>query len=196
MTEVRNISSRHSWTHRLALDAMLKHFARLRKLHDSSDDDADSYFIALAEFTLWAVIVDEGFVALLRGQTTPGGADYSHLKARSIDGRHVNGLRWARNKISHCVARPVHDEAGKLGVDFILGKSTIGPDMRWLPVEVVLQDALDPQRARPDEQTAYEELLAGNGVYDTVLSCVRWLSEVRYDHRDPTWQQRWFDSRG
>lgn len=130
MAKVRTISSRHSWTHRLALDAMLKHFARLGELHDGSYKDEDDYFIALAEFTLWAVIVDEGFTVLLQGQTTPEGADYAKLKARSIDGRHVNGLRWARNKIVHGVARPVHDGAGRLGLELTEVVDSLGLLMR------------------------------------------------------------------
>lgn len=173
---------------------MWSRFGAIQRLHESQCDDEDEYFVAVAEFTLWAVIVDEGFSALLQGLTAPSGEDYTALRDASADGRHVSGLRWARHKISHCVARPVHDGAGVLGEDFVLGESTLGPDFRWLPREVVLSDSVDPRNGNALEVAAYDDLLAHHKVYETVLACIRWLAEVRYDYRDPNWARRWFDA--
>lgn len=76
MSSPREITERNSWTHYLAQGAMWSRFARIQKLHDSAVEDEDAYFVALVEFTLWAIIVDEGFEALLKGHANRSGDGY------------------------------------------------------------------------------------------------------------------------
>ncbi len=173
---------------------MLGHFGRLRDMHESLNPAEDEYFICIAEFVIWVAIVDEGFKSLLNGYSTSSGADYSLLKKASADGQHVIAATWARNKIIHCVSRPVLNQAGKLGHSFILGKSALGPDFKWLRHTELIDQGVNVSGKYGQEQ-CYDDLFAGKPVYETLVPCVRWLSEVRYDYRDPEWASRWFEAK-
>ena len=191
----RAVSREQSWTHALAIRACLKSFAKVRALHEGSEIDQDAYFICLAEFLFWGVIVDEGNKRILRGFTSPSGHGYEDLKARSIDGQHVIAAKWARNKITHCVSRPVADHAGLLGESFTLDESTLGQEFRWIDREAMIAQGIDVDEVYAREPR-YDEHFAGRSVYETLLPCVRWLSEVWYYQPDPNWVERKFESKG
>lgn len=192
MSAQRDVSRGASWAHALAIGTMQRHYASVECLHSSSAEDPDSYFVAVAEFVMWACVVDEGYDQILGDLTSPTGKTYRRLRDASPDGRTVIGARWARNHIVHCVANPVVDRAGNLGADFRLGESTLGPDFRWLPTADIVATSVNPQGRNRDGRRAYDALLAGRPVFLSLQSCMRWLSEVRYDYRDPGWAQRWF----
>lgn len=189
------VSREQSWTHALAVRAFLKSFRQLRAFHEGAEMDQDEYFISLAEFLFWAAVVDEGNNRILRGYKSSSGHDYEDLKARSSDGQHVIAAKWARNKITHCVSRPVADHAGLLGDSFILNESTLSPDFRWIDRQTMVEQGIDVAEKYAREPR-YDEHFAGRPVYETLLPCVRWLSEVWYHQPDPTWVERKFESKG
>lgn len=188
------VTETQSWTHALAIRRMLGHFGHLRDMHASPDPEEDEYFICIAEFVIWVSIVDQGFELLLNGYSTSSGANYSHLRKASADGQHVIAATWARNKITHCVSRPVLNQAGRLDQTLILGESNLGPDFRWLnTMDLIDQGVNVTEKYR--QEPLYDNLFAGKSIYETLVPCVRWLSEVRYDYRDPTWASRWFEAK-
>lgn len=187
----RSLTRDQSWTHRLAADRAQQHFLAIQRAHAAGEYDPDSLFIRIAEYLYWVTTVDEGFSVVLRGMTSPTGASYKDLRARSEDGQHVLAARWARNKITHCLARPIHDEAGRLGETLVLGSSTLGPDLRWLTLEAAIAKAIDADRHEFGSEQ-YDKWFAGQPVYPTLIACFRWFSTVRYDYRDPNYARNWF----
>lgn len=171
---------------------MQRHYASIERLHASSALEPDAYFVAVAEFVMWAYVVDDGFDTILGDLASPTGLTYRQLRDASPDGRTVKGARWVRDRIVHCVANPVADTSGVLDGGFALDTSTIGPDFRWLPTDDVVAVSVNARQSNRDGRSAYDERLAGRPIFPTLQACNRWLSIVRYDYRDATWADRWF----
>jgi len=153
----RDVTETQSWTHALAVGTMLGHFRHLRDIHTSLDPGEDEYFICIAEFVIWVAIVDQGFESLLNRYSTSSGANYSNLKKASADGQHVIAATWARNKIIHCVSRPVLNQTGWLDQTFILGESNLGPDFRWLKTKDPVDQGVKVTEKYPQEPL-YDDL--------------------------------------
>lgn len=191
---MRSISRDTSWTHALAVRRAQEHFLHIRQGHDAGKVDLDRFFLQVSEFLFWVCIADEGFKLVLQGDVSPNGLSYPALRSTSIDGQHVMAARWARNKITHCLARPVVDDAGRLD-EFVLNESTLGPDLRWLASEAAIKDAVEAEQ-HPGGRLEYDEHFANRLVYSTLLPCYRWISEVRYVYHDAEYAANWFRHQG
>jgi len=144
----------------------------------------------VSEFLFWVFAVDEGFREVLRGLQSPSGKTYEDLRDASADGQHVLTARWARNKITHCLARPMEDNAGRLG-EAELDSFNLRPDLTWLDSKSAVADSLSSESmnaGRPE----YDQHFAGRSIFPTLGPCFRWSSEVRYVHSDPGYAENWF----
>lgn len=187
---MRSISRDMSWTHALAVRRAQEHFLRIRQGHDAGELNLDRFFLQVSEFLFWVCIADDGFKLVLHGDLSPDGRTYADLRSSSSDGQHVIAARWARNKITHCLARPVVNEAGLLD-EFTLDGSSLGLDLRWLASAAAIKGAVDADQ-HPGGKLEYDEHFANQPVYSTLLPCYRWISEVRYVHHDADYSANWF----
>ena len=177
-----------SWTHRLAVDRAQRRFDELRRHCDQERVDAASAYGTLCEVLFWVCLVDEGFDAVFGklGESELG--TFRRIRAASLNGQHMEAARWARNKMTHCLARPASQEVGS-------GPRLPGhTSFRWLPPKHVFATAIEAE-VRPRGLDEYERLFAGRDVVETLLPVIAWVSEVRYDHRDPEWAAEWFRRR-
>lgn len=182
------ISEGISWTHRLAIDQTQQRFRDLLRYAQADDFDTDASYTALCEVLLWACIADEGFDLVVGSEDSPRRKALNEIRKGSESGRHMMAARWARNKMAHCLAR-----------------STSNPDqlrnggesvsLRWLPASEIIDNALEA-RGRANGLEHYNQLFDGRDVVATLKPVIMWVSEVRYDYRDPKWADRWFEAHG
>jgi len=182
------ISRGISWTHRLAVDQTQRRFNDLVRCTQADDFDVDASYAAVCEVLLWACIADEGFDAVFGPKKSSRNQALANLRQSSDAGQHMLAARWARNKMVHCLATPT-SSSGQLG------KETADASLRWLPAAQVFDEALGAEDRKTGLEQ-YNELFDGREVISTFKPVIAWVSEVRYDYRDPNWADRWFDARG
>jgi hypothetical protein len=181
--EIRTVTQAQSLAHYWAVIAMQRHHRTIVELEQQGELSEEGPYIAVSEFLYWARVVDEGFEIIL-------GSPYTRARTASEEGRHVEAVSLLRNKTAHslvCVVAQTHD---RLGVDFVLNQSPLGEYLRWVTVEELHDQAMG---YRPDleRESLYSKLLAGRSVRPGIDACWKWLSEVRYDYRDPSWAKSW-----
>ncbi len=170
-----------SWTYALAIHRAQDRFAMIKKAHESPEANAEMVY----------PYVVEGQEKVLAGLCSPSGRDYTQIRTESEDGQHVVAARWVRNKAAHCLARPLQNKARKRGEVLKAGEAIRDPALRWMDTEQVFANAIDAD-SRKGGQDQYEQWFAGKLVYPTPVSCVRWISQVRYDYRNADYAQNWF----
>mgnify|MGYP006911556444 CR=1 FL=1 len=182
------ITQNLSWTHRLAVDRAQRKFGELSKLCEQDRLDADLAYATLCELLAWARVVDEGFEVILEGKATDSGKSYEALRQASLCGQHMLAARWARNKTTHCLARPI---AQGTRVEDCPRRAQ---SLEWLPAGDVFKDVIS-NRKQGAGLVEYERLFAGQRVVETLQPVIAWISEVRYDYRDSGWADNWFSHR-
>ena len=182
------ISEGISWTHRLAVDQAQRRFRELLGYSGASDSGTDASYAAVCEVLLWACIADEGFDIISGAKGSPRRKALASIRKASVPGQHMIAARWARNKMTHCLARPTTATADQPRSE------NESASLYWLPPGQVIQLALGADEY-PGGFAEYERLFAGQDVVETLRPVTAWVSEVRYDYRDPTWADKWFKAR-
>lgn len=177
-----------SWTHRLAIDQTQQRFHDLLRYAQEDDFDVDAAYTALCEVLLWACIADEGFDLVVGPEGSSRRTALNEIRKGSESGRHMMAARWARNKMAHCLARPTSNPDQ-------LRNGGESVSLRWLPASEIIDNALEA-RGRTNGLEQYNQLFDGREVVGTLKPVIMWVSEVRYDYRDPKWADRWFEAHG
>lgn len=178
---MREVDASQSWTHALAIRRMQTLYNQLQQHLDASPSDADATFICTSEFLYWTCVADEAFKVILGDMTTSDGRTYAKLRLEAVDGQHLLGARWARNKVTHCVVRPVRLE----------NTQAAAPGMYWRDVESIQRGGIDVEKTTQWVEQ-YRAHFANRPLLDPLKRCYVWISEVRYDYRDPDWAKAWF----
>ena len=159
-----------AFTHSCAL--LCFHRARRRFLALPSNPDEMDVFGTLTEALWWTTAVDEGFEDL-------DGDGYKSEREAEWLGRHLVGLRHARNQAGHQRAFMVRSEGGlTFPVTFPL---TI-PPMRvvWRPVEELPPPSPDHDgkiaKARREQ---YATLLVGRPVAESLNHAAAWFAHAQ-----------------
>lgn len=182
------ISEDISWTHRLAIDQTQRRFHDLLRHTQTDHFDVDAAYTALSEVLLWACIADEGFDLVVGSEGSPRRKALNEIRRGSESGRHMMAARWARNKMAHCLARPTSNpDQLRIGGE--------GVSLRWLSASQIIDHALEADKHRKGLEQ-YNQLFDGREVVGTLKPVIMWVSEVRYDYRDPKWADRWFGAHG
>jgi len=182
------ISEGISWTHRLAIDQTQQRFHDLLRYAQADDFDTDASYTALCEVLLWACIADEGFDLVVGSEGSSRRKALHEIRRGSESGRHMMAARWARNKMAHCLARSTSNPDQ-------LRKGGESVSLRWLPASEIIDNALEADKC-PKGLEQSNQLFDGREVIGTLAHVIMWVSEVRYDYRDPKWADRWFEARG
>lgn len=177
------VSEGQSLIHYWSVMTMLNRYHDFLALVDESSPTDMRHFVCASEFLYWARVVDEGFERIL-------GESYSTSRSQSHDGRYVDAIALVRNKATHSLATVVDSQHDRLDIDFKLDSSPIGPYLRWANLEEIRNSAID-YRPEPGREALYRELLEGKMLKTGLDACCRWLSEVRYDYRNPDWAKGW-----
>lgn len=180
------ISEGVSWTHRLAIDQTQRRFHELLSYTRAERFGSDAPYAAVCEVLLWASIADEGFDLILGPKGSQRYETLKRIRGSSVSGQHMKAARWARNKMTHCLARPVRCDAGPDG------QKSDRPSLCWLPPRQILGASIGADE-RPEGLVEFENRFVGRDVVDTLRPVVAWVSEVRYDFRDPGWADKWFE---
>jgi hypothetical protein len=135
------------------------HGAKLRYDQHQYDDGPTDVIVPLAEALWWATCLDEALDAQL---------SYAERRDRDVQGQHVRGARFARNRINHQLVLALERSEGRrypktFPVRFF--------EFLWLPV-----DRLPDHRADPKGQAQYERHLAGNPVRLTLHAAASWFA--------------------
>jgi hypothetical protein len=182
------ISEGISWTHRLAIDQTQRRFHDLLRYSQADEFDVDATYAAVCEVLLWACIADEGFDIIVGPEKSPRREALERIRKGSEAGRYMMATRWARNKMAHCLARPTSNPEQ-------LRNGGGGVSLKWLPASQIIDNALEADKY-PKGLEQYNQLFDGREVVGTLAHVIMWVSEVRYDYRDPKWADRWFEARG
>lgn len=182
------ISQGISWTHRLAIDQTQRRFHDLLGHTQTDHFDVDASYTALCEVLLWACIADEGFDLVVGSEDSPRRKALNEIRRGSESGRHMMAARWARNKMAHCLARPTSNPDQ-------LRNGGESVSLRWLSASQIIDHALEADKYRKGLEQ-YNQLFDGREVVGTLKPVIMWVSEVRYDYRDPKWADRWFEAHG
>jgi hypothetical protein len=177
-----------SWTHRLAVDRAQRKFDELTKHCDQDRLDVDVAYATLCELLAWARVVDEGFEVILEGKATDSGKSYEDLRQESLSGQYMLAARWARNKMTHCLVRPIAQGTR------VEDSARRAQSLEWLIADEVFKDAIS-NRKQGAGLVEYDRLFAGRRVVETLQPVIAWISEVRYDYRDSGWADNWFSHR-
>lgn len=177
-----------SWTHRLAIDQTQRRFQELLRYTRAERSGSDAPYAVVCEVLLWASIADEGFDLIFGPRGSQRYEALKRIRGSSVLGQHMKAARWARNRMTHCLARPVLWDAGPDR------QRNDVPLLRWLPPRHILGESIGADE-RSEGLTEYENLFVGQDVVYTLRPVVAWVSEVRYDFRDPGWADKWFECR-
>jgi hypothetical protein len=127
----------------------------------------NEYRLALAESCWWMSAIDEQLEADPHNR-------YKSRRNSSDDGRHLLGIRFARNHQLHALVRfgrgNVRPFLASSNDDYLL---FISSPYRWVPESEVPRGVRDDAKLRKD----YASTLAGKEIDDTLRSALRWLNE-------------------
>lgn len=175
-----------SWTHRLAIDQTQLRFHELLSFTRAKRSSSAASYAAVCEVLLWASIADEGFDLIFGPKDLQSYEALKRIRGSSVLGQHMKAARWARNKMTHCLARPVLWDARP-----DRQRSDL-PLLRWLPPRHIVGESIGADE-RSEGLAEYENLFVGQDVVETLKPVVSWVSEVRYDFRDPGWAGQWLE---
>lgn len=177
------VSQGQSLAHYWSVMTMLNRYHDISALVGEDSPTDMRHFVCASEFLYWARVVDEGFERIL-------GESYIAVRSQSHDGRYVDAVALARNKVTHSLVTVVASQHDRLDIDFKFGYSPFGPYLRWANLEEIRNSAID-YLPDPRREALYTELLEGKMLKTGLDACCRWLSEVRYDYRNPDWAKGW-----
>jgi len=177
------VSQEQSLTHYWSVMTMLQRYREISTLVDEDSPTDMRHFVCASEFLYSAWVVDEGFERIL-------GESYIMVRSQSHDGRYVDAIALVRNKVTHSLATAVVSQHDRLDINLKLGYSPLGPYLRWANLKEIRNSAID-YLPDPRREALYPELFEGKMLKTGLDACCRWLSEVRYDYRNPDWAKGW-----
>jgi hypothetical protein len=145
----------------LALRALSSAFARLEK----ERHDEEAAYAPVGEALFWASVCDEGYGALLSEWK------YKAKRNADSDGELLNGMRWARNRMTHQRALVVEKHYGAEVGFLVVGRGMLGTvdHMKWANSITI------PPGTHDQGRNIYEARMAGRPVIPTLEAARRWL---------------------
>lgn len=157
----------------LALEALDATKSRLRDLNEDATNIRPA-FAALAEGTWWVAAIDERIIKGLGGRRSAGAQAYQVERGRSVDGEHVAGVLWARDRHTHQLMVTMGRDTDGL---FSKGRLLhISPGFMWVPSSDIYEP--DESRSPASWRASYDRLLAGRSAWKTLGRCSRWFHRM------------------
>ncbi|SRR6266498_2788808 len=125
-----------------------------RRLDEERLDDERAYAPA-GEALFWLNVCDDGYRKLLKSW------DYEGKRDANFDGQILNGIRWARNRLTHQRALVVERQFGS-------EQGTVG-HMKWARATTT------PPGKHDQGREIYEKRMAGNPVMPALDAAKNWL---------------------
>ncbi|MBF4575193.1 hypothetical protein [Frondihabitans sp. VKM Ac-2883] len=153
----------------VALEAIDGALVRLQGLDESQIRQA---FSAIAEGTWWVAALDEQLVKGLR-QLPASMQAYKAARDADEHGRYIRGFLWVRNRHTHQLPFTAeHDDTSAFGHKDAVIKLSKG--LIWRPSED-LPPADRRFKENQDHRGAYDDLLAGQSLWQTLWRCSEWF---------------------
>lgn len=164
----------------VAFEAILASEERLQNLGRA---DLRFAFRALAEGTWWVAALDEQLVSQLKAAGSALVAAYKADRSHDPDGQYIQAFLWVRNRHSHQLPFSTRYSGPPAGGNV---PSRYSQELVWVP-----SSSFPPAAKRyedPAGHAAYDRLLAGQPINETLYHSLLWFSKVA--GRDPEWEDQ------